>query len=141
MKLTRCGAARRVAVVAARARADAGAPPSALWGPDSGRAPQLLSRISIVVAHAALLRGRLLACWLGHDDLVDAQDGDGGIARHLDRLPLRMQQVEDAARARAALDDVDADTSLAGLVCRVHLGDHVGGVESGILGEGARHDL
>merc|ERR550537_1498186 len=68
----------------------------------------LLAAASIVVATALL--GRLgPARGLAHDDLVDAQHGDRRLGGELDRLLLRVQEVKDAAIARAALDNVDAD--------------------------------
>merc|ERR1719198_2328153 len=108
--------------------------PRSRRGPGSAARRGYCVCASLVVVAAHALLGRLGPTRrLGHDDLVDAQHSDGSLGGELDRLLLCVQQVKHAALASAALNDVDTLRRLAALVRGVHLSNHVGRVEAGVL--------
>mmetsp|Transcript_18626 Transcript_18626/g.58060 ORF Transcript_18626/g.58060 Transcript_18626/m.58060 type:complete len:213 (-) Transcript_18626:1133-1771(-) len=108
------------------------------------RSRELARPAQLIVAAAALRRRLGPARLFGHDDLVDAQHGDCGVGRQLERLLLGRVEVEYALLhhvARSARVNVDAGRALALVLPGVEVGDHVGRVEARVVRERARHDL
>mmetsp|Transcript_31354 Transcript_31354/g.105599 ORF Transcript_31354/g.105599 Transcript_31354/m.105599 type:complete len:397 (-) Transcript_31354:681-1871(-) len=94
------------------------------------------------------LFGRLgPACGLGHDDLVHAQDGDGGVDGEAQRRLLDVEDVVDRRRRRVGglVDGLRVDVHARGHVARgvrgAQLGEHQRRVEARVLGQRARDDL
>jgi hypothetical protein len=81
---------------------------------------------------------------LGHDDLVDSEDGDGGFGSQTHSPLLGVAMVVDAQRRDFfdfAGQNVDALGGVSIVIGGDHLGDELVGVGAAVFGEDAGEDL